>query len=1297
MASNTLNVRIQQKYDTEANWVSKDPVLLSGEMAISSDKNGMFKTGNGSSKWSQLIYNQVPWTSVTGKPILHNTIDADFVTKYRTETKGAATSGDYISTIRNNLADVENAPQHGTGLAFGRGDTHGYFYMDFRSPKAYIGAGNADKLIWTKEVSLAGHTHSYLPLSGGTLTGPLKNSYVTNTYLAGNQGNALLSSTAVAGKFVAFLRYPSTNGYFTFNGYENKLILGYTAKTVVDANTNGLTHRVFLLDETGDTTFPGTVNAAKFVGTIAANKVTEDSAHRFLTDYCKSISDWNAAITNGFYMSSSALNAPTSNTWYFGRVIAHNDKYLYQEVYQFTASTDAKAIPKYIRCKRDGTWGSWTNVTVAKSVPADAIFTDTKNTTGSLDSSSKLFLIGATSQATNPVTYSHDTAYIGTDGCLYSQSKKVSVDGHTHSYLPLSGGTMTGNIIFNKNTTGISWSMNTDGAFIGFKNDADSDSDSYLLFQTADNNNEYFKWQHKNSDGVTEWMNLRQDGLRVKGTKVSLEGHNHTKAQITDFPTSMPASDVYAWAKAATKPSYTWNEIGNKPTTFPPSTHEHTNLVSIYTSPNSSASNSGKYFKIASIKISERYGFCNYNYKCVIGGHGSAKTGFWNFGIWIKQQNEFGANPYMEISLHKDDTSKPNYANFYLQVDELNANYTQVSLYGQINTTHTILRLFVEGYYSSQCTLTYANPTIIDTLPTTVYKVQSVDTTNAHSHNYLPLTGGVMTGNVSYNMYSTSRIPLEIYGGNSDGLGMTIGAGAATIIGGGESAQACKSLLSATNEQLWLTSDTAIYFYTNCQTIGNKAGVLLDTQRIFRPDTNGVGSIGSSSYKWNTMYANTFNGALSGNSTTATKWQTARNVNGMSIQGDANRVNYGVCSTAGNVNEKVVACAGFTLITGAEITIKFTVANTTASPTLNVNGTGAKPIYYRGAAIAASYLGVNRTYTFRYNGTQYEFVGDVNTNNTNTAGSTNSSSKLFIIGAPTQATSPVTYSHDTAYIGTDGCLYSNNTKVSVEGHTHRKYCIVGSDTENTAGWYKVASQTMSGYDDTNITFVVTSAYGNYYTGIFQLQMRSENTSVICKIAKWLTRIGFPSNCIRIVVSNMTWTMYIQQTLSQYRGIIFEVISDSRRDKIIPAYSLFNTTTKETVDPVATVTSSDGATVNYANNAGTSTKLSTARKIGNVNFDGTSNITLKQMGVCGEVVIKNITIATSSFSNLVANYSNASITANQVPDVMFSKASQAVAAKAGISVSTEAGKLVLTALRLPESNLTIESLILKDVG
>ena len=46
-------------------------------------------------------------------------------------------------------------------------------------------------------------------------------------------------------------------------------------------------------------------------------------------------------------------------------------------------------------------------------------------------------------------------------------------------------------------------------------------------------------------------------------------------AWTSDIPTSLPASDVYDWAKASTKPSYSWSEINNKPSAFTPSSHTH--------------------------------------------------------------------------------------------------------------------------------------------------------------------------------------------------------------------------------------------------------------------------------------------------------------------------------------------------------------------------------------------------------------------------------------------------------------------------------------------------------------------------------------------------------------------------------------------------------------------------------------------------------------------------------------------------------------------------------------------------
>lgn len=47
-----------------------------------------------------------------------------------------------------------------------------------------------------------------------------------------------------------------------------------------------------------------------------------------------------------------------------------------------------------------------------------------------------------------------------------------------------------------------------------------------------------------------------------KDAGAARQSHSHTKSQITDFPTSMPASDVPAWAKASAKPTYTASEVG---------------------------------------------------------------------------------------------------------------------------------------------------------------------------------------------------------------------------------------------------------------------------------------------------------------------------------------------------------------------------------------------------------------------------------------------------------------------------------------------------------------------------------------------------------------------------------------------------------------------------------------------------------------------------------------------------------------------------------------------------------------
>lgn len=80
-------------------------------------------------------------------------------------------------------------------------------------------------------------------------------------------------------------------------------------------------------------------------------------------------------------------------------------------------------------------------------------------------------------------------------------------------------------------------------------------------------------------------------------------------SEIKDAPESLPASDVYPWAKAATKPSYTWDEITGKPTAFTPASHTHlwANITDRPTKLSQFQDDvvAGNYFKLSAVRTTD--------------------------------------------------------------------------------------------------------------------------------------------------------------------------------------------------------------------------------------------------------------------------------------------------------------------------------------------------------------------------------------------------------------------------------------------------------------------------------------------------------------------------------------------------------------------------------------------------------------------------------------------------------------------------------------------------------------------
>ena len=162
----------------------------------------------------------------------------------------------------------------------------------------------------------------------------------------------------------------------------------------------------------------------------------------------------------------------------------------------------------------------------------------------------------------------------------------ASASGHTHNYAGSSsvGGSANSAVKLDTSTAG---SATQPVYFSGGKPVACT----YSLNKSVPSNAVFTDtntWRGIQNNLTSDSTNDSLSAAQGKVLKGLVDGkaaasHTHTKSQITDFPTSMPASDVYSWAKASSKPSYSWSEIGSKPSTFTPSSHTHDFVVGSYT------------------------------------------------------------------------------------------------------------------------------------------------------------------------------------------------------------------------------------------------------------------------------------------------------------------------------------------------------------------------------------------------------------------------------------------------------------------------------------------------------------------------------------------------------------------------------------------------------------------------------------------------------------------------------------------------------------------------------------------
>lgn len=206
-------------------------------------------------------------------------------------------------------------------------------------------------------------------------------------------------------------------------GYTYKVITAgtYASQSAKVGDTFISDGSTWILIPSGDEP-SGTVTS---ITLTATSPINIDSSSAITTSGSRTLSHANSGVTAGTYRSVTVnatghVTAGTNPTTLSGYGI-----------------TDAKIASGTI------TLGSNTITPLTSSSTLDATkvsgtlptstYTDTKNTAGSTDTSSKIYLVGATSQAANPQTYSDNEVY-ATSGVLTTKSVQVGGTAATMQY-----------------------------------------------------------------------------------------------------------------------------------------------------------------------------------------------------------------------------------------------------------------------------------------------------------------------------------------------------------------------------------------------------------------------------------------------------------------------------------------------------------------------------------------------------------------------------------------------------------------------------------------------------------------------------------------------------------------------------------------------------------------------------------------------------------------------------------------------------------------------------------------------
>lgn len=312
----------------------------------------------------------------------------------------------------------------------------------------YLQGTPAGALTWNNKNIVRSINNINADAFGNVAFTQLVTGLVSSTYLAAAKGSALVASTAPAGAYVAFTKGASKNGVFIQDVYDTRYEVHYLSNANINANKNNPNKTVTLLDEAGNSSFPGIVsgtfsgnlsgtashatsadkatsatNATNATNASSATKASQNASGYTIADtIVKAISISGRTITvTKLDGKTYTLTTQDTNTWN----ALKGSTTRAAGTAGYAPAPAAGAANRYLRC--DGTW----------QVPPDHTYTVNNATLTIQKNGSNVatFTSNASSNVTANITVPTKTSQLTNDNGYitggYNFSSGVKVSGYT--------------------------------------------------------------------------------------------------------------------------------------------------------------------------------------------------------------------------------------------------------------------------------------------------------------------------------------------------------------------------------------------------------------------------------------------------------------------------------------------------------------------------------------------------------------------------------------------------------------------------------------------------------------------------------------------------------------------------------------------------------------------------------------------------------------------------------------------------------------------------------------------------